>query len=247
MLNVVVIEDELRTREAIINIIDKNCPETAVVGSGYNVESGIEAINTYRPDILLIDVELSDGNAFDILRRVNGLDSQIIFVTAHEEYALQAIKFSAFDYILKPFTAMELSEAVLRAGRAAAKKVSDLSIKTLLNNIDNKEDKKIVLKSTDDIHLIKITDIIRCEADSSYTHFFLNDGTELTISNTLKEYDELLADYNFFRVHHSHLVNLNKIVKFRKGSTGYLLMSDGSEVPVSSRKKDRLIEKFNLL
>lgn len=247
MLKVVVIEDELRTQQAIIKIIENECPGVVVAGSGSNVESGIHAINTHNPDILLIDVELSDGTAFDILRNINNHNNQVIFVTAHEEYALQAIKFSAFDYILKPFTTAELSKAVLSAKEEALKKASDLSIQTLLSNFDNKEDKKIVLKSTDDIHLIKIEDIIRCAADTSYTHFFLTDGSEITISNNLKEYDELLGEYNFFRVHHSHLVNLNKIIKFRKGNSGHLLMSDGSEVPVSSRKKDRLIEKFNTL
>lgn len=248
MLKVVVIEDETRTRDAIVSIIEKECPEIRVAGTGFNVESGINTINTHKPDILIIDVELSDGTAFDILRNINEHNSQIIFVTAHEEYALQAIKFSAFDYILKPFSAAELTGAILRAKETVLKKASNQSLQTLLNNIDNKkEDKKIVLKSTDDIHLVKISDIIRCEADSSYTHFFLTDGSELTISSNLKEYDELLGDYKFFRVHHSHLVNLNKIVKFRKGNSGHLLLSDGSEVPVSSRKKDRLIEKFNSL
>jgi len=174
-------------------------------------------------------------------------NSQVIFVTAHEEYALQAIKFSAFDYILKPFSKVELTGAVMRAREAVLERASDVSIQTLLNNIDSKEDKKIVLKSTDDIHLVNISDIIRCEADSSYTHFFLTDGTQITISTNLKEYDELLGDHNFFRVHHSHLVNLNKIVKFRKGNSSHLLMTDGSKVPVSSRKKERLIEKFNSL
>jgi len=247
MLKAVVIEDELRTREAIIGIIETECTDITVVGSGDNVFSGIKAINNFHPDILLIDVELSDGNAFDILRNVTDLTSRIIFVTAHEEYALQAIKFSAFDYILKPFSVKELTDAIIKAKNAILQNASDHSIETLLSNIDNKKDKKIVLKSTDDMHLIKVSDIIRCEADTSYTHFHLNDGSAITISTNLKEYDELLCDYNFFRVHHSHLVNLNKIIKFRKGQSSYLLMSDGSEVPVSSRKKDRLIEKFNSL
>lgn len=245
MLKAVVIEDEPRTKEAIINIIKRECPDIAVEADGSNVATGIHAINLAQPDILLIDVKLSDGTAFDILRYANVGNCQIIFVTAHEEYALQAIKFSAFDYILKPFTTQELTSAILKAREAAMKKASDISLQTLINNFDSKEDKKIVLKSTDDIHLVKISDIIRCEADSSYTHFFLTDGSELTISNNLKEYDELLSDYSFFRVHHSHLVNLNKVVKFRKGNSGFLLLTDGTEVPVSSRKKDRLIEKFN--
>ncbi len=247
MLKLVVIEDEFRTRETIINIIKIECPEIDVVGSGSDVESGIDVINTFQPDIILIDVQLSDGNAFDILKNSAVHNSQVIFVTAHEEYALQAIKFSAFDYILKPFSKAELTGAIMRAREAVLERASDVSIKTLLDNIDSKEDKKIVLKSTDDIHLVSISDIIRCEADSSYTHFFLTDGSQITISTNLKEYDELLGNYNFFRVHHSHLVNLNKIVKFRKGNSGHLLMTDGSEVPVSSRKKERLIEKFNSL
>lgn len=247
MLTAVVIEDEPRTRETIINIVNTNCPEIKVAGSGKNVKSGIDAIITNKPDILVLDVELSDGNAFDILKNVGEIHAQIIFVTAHEEYALQAIKFSAFDYLLKPFSVTELTETLLKAKEAAIKKESELSFKTLLSNFENKEDKKIVLKSADEIHLVKISDIIRCEADSSYTHFYINDNKQIVISNNLKEYDELLSHYHFFRVHHSHLVNLNKIVKFHKNKDPYVLMSDGSEVPVSSRKKEKLIEKFSSL
>ncbi len=247
MLAAVVIEDEPRTRETIINLIDTQCPNLKVVGSGGDVKSGIDAIKLHKPDVLVIDVELSDGTAFDILKNVGELKAQVIFVTAHEEYALQAIKFSAFDYLLKPFSINELIDTILKAKEAALKNESEISFQTLLTNFENKEDKKIVLKSADEIHLVKISEIIRCEADSSYTHFFINDGTQIVISNNLKEYDELLSHYHFFRVHHSHLVNLNKVVKFHKNKEAYVLMSDGSEVPVSSRKKERLIEKFNTL
>ena len=247
MLTAVVIEDELSTRETIIGLINSHCPDIKMAGSGYDVKSGIEAINTFKPDILILDVELSDGNAFDILRNVGDINAQVIFVTAHEEYALQAIKFSAFDYLLKPFSINELIETILKAKEAALKNESEISFQTLLTNFENNEDKKIVLKSVDEIHLVKISEIIRCEADSSYTHFFINDGTQIVISNNLKEYDELLSQYHFFRIHHSHLVNLNKVVKFHKNKEAYVLMSDGSEVPVSSRKKERLIEKFSLL
>lgn len=247
MLKAVVIEDELRTRETIIRIIEDECTEIKVVGSGSNVSSGIETINNFNPDIILIDVELSDGNAFDILKNINSNNSRIIFVTAHEEYALQAIKFSAFDYILKPFSKEEIKSAIIKAKEAVIQKSSDASIETLLNNFENKKEKKIVLKSTDDIQLINVNDIIRCEADTSYTKFYLSNGTIITNSTNLKEYDELLSDYDFFRVHHSHLVNINKVVKLKKGQASCLVMTDGCEVPVSNRKKDRLIEKFNSL
>jgi len=247
MLKAVVIEDELQTRDAVIRIIEEECPEIIVIGSANNVSSGIDIINDTHPDILLLDVELSDGNAFDILKNIDSHSSRIIFVTAYEEYALRAIKFSAFDYILKPFSKEELKNAVLKAKDAVLKRISDTSITTLLNNIENKKEKKIVLKSTDDVHLVNVNDILRCEADTSYTKFYLINGSVITNSTNLKEYEELLSDYNFFRVHHSHLVNINKVVKFRKGNASYLLMTDGSEVPVSNRKKERLIEKFNSL
>ncbi|HDO26971.1 MAG TPA: response regulator transcription factor [Bacteroidetes bacterium] len=247
MLKAVVIEDEPKTREAITNIINRLCHDIKVVANGHNIKTGIDAIYNGHPDILLIDVELSDGTAFDILRHVFNIDFQIIFVTAHEGYALKAIKFSAFDYILKPFSVEELTLAVDKAAEAVSRKKTEVNLETLLNNIDNREQKRIVLKTADEIHLVNISDIINCEADSSYTHFFLKDGSQLTVSNHLKEYDELLKDHHFFRVHHSYLVNLNEVKKFHKISNAYVLMSNGKKVPVSSRKKERLLEKFNLL
>ena len=247
MLKAVVIEDEPKTREAITNIINRLCHDIKVVANGHNIKTGIDAIYNGHPDILLIDVELSDGTAFDILRHVFNIDFQIIFVTAHEGYALKAIKFSAFDYILKPFSVEELTLAVDKAAEAVSRKKTEVNLETLLNNIDNREQKRIVLKTADEIHLVNISDIINCEADSSYTHFFLKDGSQLTVSNHLKEYDELLKDHHFFRVHHSYLVNLNEVKKFHKISNAYVLMSNGKKVPVSSWKKERLLEKFNLL
>ncbi len=247
MLKAVVIEDEPKTREAITNIINRLCHDIKVVANGHNIKTGIDAIYNGHPDILLIDVELSDGTAFDILRHVFNIDFQIIFVTAHEGYALKAIKFSAFDYILKPFSVEELTLAVDKAAEAVSRKKTEVNLETLLNNIDNREQKRIVLKTADEIHLVNISDIINCEADSSYTHFFLKDGSQLTVSNHLKEYDELLKDHHFFRVHHSYLVNLNEVKKFHKISNAYVLMSNGKKVPVSSRKKERLLEKFNSL
>ncbi len=247
MLKVVVIEDEQRTREAIIKIINDQCESLTVVAYGTDVQSGLEAIKNYQPDILTIDVELTDGSAFDILKKIDIVDFQIIFITAHEGYALQAIKFSAFDYILKPFSAIELEDVFNSARKKVMKEKSEASMETLLGHIENNEDKKIVLKTSDDIHLVKMSDIIRCEADSSYTSFMLKDGSQLTVSGNLKTFEEMLQAFYFFRVHHSHLVNLNEVKKFHRSSTAYVLMTDGSKIPVSIRKKERLIEKFNTL
>lgn len=247
MLKVVVIEDEPRTREAIINIINRQCTSVSVAGSGKDLQSGLEAIHEHQPDILALDVELADGNAFDLLKKVGSIDFQIIFITAHEGYALQAIKFSAFDYILKPFSTEELVNAINSARKKVIKEKSEVSFETLLSHIDNKEEKKIVLKTVDDIHLVKVSDIVRCEADSSYTHFILSDSTHLTVSGNLKGFEEMLSTHHFLRVHHSHLVNLNQLKKFHRTGSSYMLMTDGSKIPVSTRKKERLIEKFNTL
>jgi len=247
MLKAVVIEDEPKTREAITNIINRLCNGIEVVATGHNIKTGIDAIYTGRPDILLIDVELSDGNAFDILRHIFNIDFQVIFVTAHEGYALKAIKFNAFDYILKPFSVEELTTAVNNAAKEINRKKSEMYIESLLNSIDTRENKRIVLKTAEEIHLINISDIIHCEADSSYTHFYLKDGSQLTVSMHLKEYEELLKEYRFFRVHHSHLVNLNEVRKFHRINNAYVLMSNGRKIPVSSRKKEALLEVFNSL
>ncbi len=247
MLKVVVIEDEQRTREAIIKIINDQCESLKVVAYGTDVQSGLEAIKNYQPDILTIDVELTDGSAFDILKKIDIVDFQIIFITAHEGYALQAIKFSAFDYILKPFSAIELEDVFNSARKKVMKEKSEASMETLLGHIENNEDKKIVLKTSDDIHLVKMSDIIRCEADTSYTSFMLKDGSQLTVSGNLKTFEEMLQAFSFFRVHHSHLVNLNEVKKFHRSSAAFVLMTDGSKIPVSIRKKERLIEKFNTL
>ncbi len=247
MLKAVVIEDEPKTREAITNIINRLCDDVEVVATGHNIKTGIDAIYNGRPDILLIDVELADGNAFDILRHIFNIDFQVIFVTAHEGYALKAIKFNAFDYILKPFSVEELTSTIEKASKEVNRKKTEVYLESLLHSIDDRENKRIVLKTVDEIHLVNISEIINCEADSSYTHFYLKDGSQLTVSNHLKEYDELLRDYHFFRVHHSHLVNLNEVKKFHKTNNAYVLMSNGKQVPVSSRKKERLLEEFNSL
>jgi len=247
MLKAVVIEDELRTREAIINVVNQECSSIHVAGSGQDIQTGFNAIQKYRPDILIIDIELADSTAFDLLKKIANINFQIIFVTAHEGYALQAIKFSAFDYILKPFSVKELTGAVNRAINKVIKEKPEASIEILLSHIDNKGERKIVLKTLDEIHLVKVLDIIRCEADSSYTHFFLKDGSQLTVSGSLKGFEEMLNPYHFFRVHHAHLVNLSEVKKFRRAEGGCVLMTDGSEIPVSTRKKERLIEKFSTL
>jgi two-component system LytT family response regulator len=242
-MKLIVIEDEFRTRNAIISIVEKNCKEITIEGWADNVNEAISLITDSKPDLVLMDIQLTDGNAFDILKSFDDLDFGIIFLTAYENYALQAIKFSAFDYLLKPFTEEDLIKTITRF----KKKNQKGSLDVLLNNINSGGEKKIILKTNEDIFIVSVNEIIRCEADSSYTHFFLENGTHITVSGTLKKYDDYLKHFNFIRVHHSHIVNLNFITKFSKLKGGSLQLKNGDIIPVSKRKKDDMLKLFNSL
>ena len=242
-MKLIVIEDEFRTRNAIISIVEKNCKEITIEGWADNVNEAISLITDSKPDLVLMDIQLTDGNAFDILKSFDDVDFGIIFLTAYENYALQAIKFSAFDYLLKPFTEEDLIKTITRF----KKKNQKGSLDVLLNNINSGGEKKIILKTNEDIFIVSVNEIIRCEADSSYTHFFLENGTHITVSGTLKKYDDYLKHFNFIRVHHSHIVNLNFITKFSKLKGGSLQLKNGDIIPVSKRKKDDMLKLFNSL
>lgn len=248
MLKAVIVEDELMTRDAIVNIINNYCADIKVAGVAGELDSALEVISNIKPDILVLDVMLSNCTAFDLLKLVRSISFQIIFITAYEGYALKAIKFSAFDYILKPFSRDELVTVFSRVKDKILKDKSGSSFETLLQHIENKEDKKIVLKTLDEMHIVKVDDIIFCEADSSYTHFKIKDSSSrLTVSGNLKGFEELLSSHMFFRVHHSYLVNINQIIKYCRVGAAYVLMTDGSEIPVSTRKREQLTRMLNTL
>lgn len=199
-------------------------------------------INRTQPDLVLLDINLTDGTGFDLLKKFNGFQFKLIFITAHEEYAIQAFKFSAVDYILKPVVASDLLNAVEKAGKAIQQEETELKISALLANLD--KIKKIVLKTAESIHIIHVKNIIRCEADVNYTNFYLDNGERLIVSRTLKEFAEMLEPAGFFRTHQSHLVNLDHISRFDKTEGGHLVLADDSIVPVSSRKREELFKVF---
>jgi len=242
MTSIIVIDDETRARETIIDILSLSNIDLNIVGQADSVTSGYEIINQKKPDLILLDVNLIDGTGFDILKKFDQINFKIIFITAHEEYAVQAFKFSAVDYILKPIVASELLDAVDRAVKAIQQEDTDLKLGALLSNLE--KIKKIVLKTAESIHIINIKNIIRCEADVNYTYFFLDNSDKLMVSKTLKEYSELLEPAGFFRTHQSHLVNLDHVIRFDKTEGGHLVMADESIVPVSSRKREQLFKVF---
>lgn len=242
MNSIVVIDDETRAREAIIDILKLSKTALEVVGQADSVSTGYEVIKQKQPNLVLLDINLVDGTGFDILRKFSSIDFKIIFITAYEEYAVQAFKFSAVDYILKPIVAGELLNAINRAFKAIVREETELKLGALLSNLDKV--KKIVLKTAESIHLVSIRNIIRCESDVNYTNFFLENNEKLMVSRTLKEFSGLLEPNGFFRTHQSHLVNLEHVIRFDKFEGGHLVMADESIVPVSSRKREELFKVF---
>lgn len=245
-LRTLIVDDEAPIRELIGTILENYCEQAEVVGTAEGVASAIKAIKELQPDLVLLDVKLSDGTAFDLLQQLGEVNFLIIFITAFDSYAVNAFRFSAVDYIMKPINIDELTEAIRRAAETAEQKSMSANLKNFFENINSRpEDKKIVLKTQESIFIVRVADIIRCEADHNYTTFYLINGKKVLVSRTLKDYEEMLSDYYFFRTHQSHLININHIVSFEKNEGGYLRMADGSPVPVSKRKREELLELFS--
>lgn len=247
MIRTVIIDDEPMARETISEMLSTYCEDVAVVGQAGDVRNGVEMIKKTRPDLILLDIQLTDGNGFDVLKKLNTYHFKVIFITAYEDYAVKAFKFSAIDYLLKPIDPSEMSEALEKVRVSIEKENLSLKLKALFENMDsnNREPKKIVLKTANNVYLVNLADIIRCQSDKNYTHFYIRGHETVVVSKTLKEYDDILSDYNFFRVHQSHLINLSHIKRYEKGDGGYLVMADDSVVPVSFRKKEELMKIFN--
>jgi two-component system LytT family response regulator len=242
MLKLIIVDDEAGARETIRNIVELSQVDLDVIGEAHSVESAHKLINDLHPDLVLLDINLTDGSGFDLLKRFEKISFRVIFITAHEDYAISAFRYSAMDYIMKPVRAGDLLSAIERTGEAIEKDQMSVRLDTLLSNIDRL--RKIVLKTSESIHIIHVEHIIRCEADVNYTHFYLNDEKHLIVSKPLKDYAEMLEPAGFFRTHQSHLINMEHILRYDRSDGGCLVMDDESCVPVSSRKKEALFRIF---
>jgi len=245
-MRTIIIDDEEKARKTIISFLQLNCSDVEIIAQADSVQNGIKVIKEHKPELVFLDINLPDGTGFDILNALDSIQFKLIFVTAYEEYAIKAFKFSALDYLLKPINPQELVQSVEKARKSIDQETFDVKYKTFIANYSNQSntDKKLVLKTSESIFMIDIKDIIRCEADGGYTTFFLNDGRKILVSKNLKEYEDILLEYNFFRPHNSHLVNLNYMLSFEKRDGGTIIMKDKSAVPVATRRKDDLMNRF---
>lgn len=241
---VLIIDDEEGARESLRNILNRYFQDLEVVGTAHSAESGIEAINKFTPDLVFLDIEMPFGTAFDLLSKFDSIDFELIFVTAYDHYAIKAIKFSALDYLLKPVDIDDLREALDRFRKRKEQRVPPGNkLEALLENLKSGErPKKIAIPDTDGLLFVTLDDIIRCESDGNYTSIMLKSGKRVLASKTLGDYEDLFKGEQFFRTHRSHLINLSHIVKYVKGEGGYVILSDGSQVEISRRKKTDFLE-----
>lgn len=254
-MHVFIVEDKPDIRTYLLQILQQQIPEAAVVGTAGSVAEALALIPVHNPDLLLLDVELPDGKSFDILQQLPGFNGRVIFITAHNEFALQAIKFSAFDYLLKPVDEEELQTAVRRAlqeyrsQQALADQLSVLKehLEPATAKGEGLEQQKIVLADSDNVYLIRVGEIIRCASEGNYTTFHLSDGREILASKPIKTFEQMLSGRYFFRVHRSHLVNLNYFKRFEKKDGGTIHLSDGSTLPVAVRRRERLMDALQAL
>lgn len=242
-MRAIIVDDEENIRNMIRQILADDCPQVELVGEAGGVEAAASLIKDLKPDLVLLDIRLEDGTAFDLLDRFERKDFRVIFITAFEEYALKAFKMSAVDYILKPVDADELATAIEKADQLILSQL-DRQLQILFANLNDssRNRKKIVLKTLEKIYFIGTSDIIYCESDSSYTFFHLLDGQRLVVSKALKEYEEMLNDFGFYRPHKSFLVNMGHIQAFDKADGGYIIMRGDARIPVSSRKRDDFLK-----
>ena len=241
-IKAIIIDDEKSAREVLINLLNRFVKQVTVIAQASSINEGISVINNNNADIVFLDIEMPMGNSFDILENVNKTDFEVIFITAHDKYALEAFKFSAIDYLLKPLKIKDLKTAIEKFEKYHnTTKINNQRIKVLIDNL-NDNIKKIVLPTTNGFDVIDIKDIIRLKGERNYTNFILTNGKKILVSRTLKEFEELLSNYNFFRIHQSYLINISHVSKYYK--KGEIEMSDNQIIPISRAKKDEFLKNF---
>lgn len=248
MIRAYIVDDEPELRSLNQTLLTTHFPEIEIAGTGGSVNEAVDFINKHKPNLLILDIRLTDGTGFNILQKIEPYNYALIFITAYNEFAIKAIRFSAIDYILKPIDVDDFCSAVTRALSSINSSKLQEQVSTFFNYYERKtQDRRIVLKTSDAITIVEVGDITYCRSESNYTTFHFTNGKKVMISKVLKDYDDLLSEYGFFRPHHSFLVNLKYISLLDKSDGGFLVLKDGSEIPVSTRRKKKLIEVLESL
>lgn len=247
MIRAIIIDDEKHCIESLSNLLlEEFSHKIEFTETAQTVNEGIKLILNLQPDLVFLDVQIADETGFDLLRQIEEINFEIIFTTAFEKYAIQAIKFSALDYLLKPINKGDL-EIALNKLSENSRKLTSAKLEALLFNLERKNDgfKRIIVPTSSGFEFLDVNDIIHCESKINYTTLFLKGNKKLLVAKTLKEFEEMLTPFHFFRIHNSHLVNLSAVKSYHKGKGGSVILSDGTEIEVSTRRKDDFLKELS--
>jgi two-component system LytT family response regulator len=248
MINYVLIDDEPKNIKILKAMVDEFCPDVHYAGAASGVEDGEILIRKVQPELVLLDIQLSHENAFDLLDRLMPVAFEVIFVTAYNEYAVKAFRYSALDYLLKPVNIEELCAAVTKASEQMRLRTLNRQLQNLLSNLRSPEATayKLAIPNADSLSFISVADIVRCEANGGYTQFFMTNGEKVLSTKTIGEYEELLPPDIFLRIHSKHIINIQHIKKYHKGRGGFVEMEGMYMIEVSARRKTEFLSRFGL-
>ncbi|MEZ4992154.1 MAG: LytTR family DNA-binding domain-containing protein [Saprospiraceae bacterium] len=247
MITAVIIDDERHSVETLTWKLEKHCPDVIVISTFSDPTEGLEYLLATPPQLLFLDIEMPQLNGFELLKKIDPIPFDVIFTTAYDEFGIRAIKVSALDYLLKPIQVDELKAAITKHKQKNNMQLTNSQLKVLFSNIQEEQQGrsgKIALATKESIEFVFPEEIIACSSDSNYTMVYLENGRKKLISRTLKDIEELLSNYQFFRVHHSHLVNLTHVKEFMRHDGGYLVMSNQMTLPVSRSRREELLKRF---
>ncbi len=248
MINAIIIDDEQHCADRLSTLLTTHCSQSIyLAGSFQTLETGIRGIRKLQPDVIFLDVMLGEQTGFDLLEQLGDVSCAVIFTTSYDKYAVQAFRFSAIDYLLKPVDPDDLNEAVEKLQEKISKEELSEKFDVLFHNLKAMQgaSRKISIPTSNGLTFLQISDIIRCQSDVNYTVIYLKNKRKITVARTLKEFEELLTDYNFYRVHNSHLINLAYIKSYHKGKGGSVQMTDQSEIEVATRRKEDFLKKMS--
>jgi two-component system, LytTR family, response regulator len=242
-MKLLIIDNEPNLRKALKALLQAFCPDIKTIEEADGVQAGLKKIGSFQPNIVLLDVEMEDGSGFDLMRQVPHPFFQLIFVTAHNQYAIDAFQFSAIDYLLKPVDPEALQKSIRKAQSNIQNNNLQQQVQVLLQQLAGiqQHDRRIVLKDMENTYFIRVAEILYCKAEGTYTKFYLVSGEPILVSKNLKEYETLLEPLGFIRTHHSFLANPGKIKMYEKTDGGSLVLEGGHSIPVSQRKKDHVL------
>jgi two-component system LytT family response regulator len=246
MIRTILVDDEIDSIRVLRRLLENYCPQVSIVGTAGGVETALPLIRETRPDLVLLDIEMAQGNAFDLLNQLQPIDFKVIFVTAFDNYAVRAFKYSAVDYLLKPVDIDDLRAAISRVEKKPDEHTVVQQMKMLLDNVGalNLPQQKMAIPTITGLIFITVQDIIRFEAKGNYTSIYLSKGESIMATRTIKDYEDILPETIFCRIHNSHIINLSRIKKYQKGRGGSVEMEDGSTIEVASRRRDEFLRRL---